>query len=40
MGDPVAQVHKGGQFPVDEHQPVPGTGPDRPPARPIARRAS
>jgi hypothetical protein len=29
MGDPVAQVHQGGQQPVEEHQPVPGTGPDR-----------
>jgi hypothetical protein len=37
MGDPVAQVHQGGQQPVDEHQPVPGTGSDRPPARPIGQ---
>jgi len=33
----VAQVHQGGQQPVEEHQPVPGTGPDRPPARPIGQ---
>jgi len=32
--DPVAQVHEGGQQPVNEHQPVPGTGPDRPLPRP------
>ncbi len=25
------------QQPVDEHQPVPGTGPDRPPARPVGQ---
>ncbi len=29
MGDSVAQVHQGGQQPVEEHQPMPGTGPDR-----------
>jgi hypothetical protein len=33
----VAQVHEGGQQPVDEHQPVPGTRPDRPPPRPIGQ---
>jgi hypothetical protein len=37
VGDPVAQVHQGGQQPVDEHQPVPGTGPDRPLPRPIGQ---
>jgi hypothetical protein len=37
MGDPVAQVHQGGQQPVDEHQPVPGAGPDRPLPRPIGQ---
>ncbi len=37
MGDPVAQVHQGGQQPVEEHQPVPGTGSDRPPTRPIGQ---
>jgi hypothetical protein len=35
VGDPVAQVHQGGQSPVDEHQPMPGTGLDRPLPRPI-----
>ena len=35
MGDCVAQVHEGGQQPVEEHQPVPGTG--RPSARPIGQ---
>ena len=37
MGDPVAQMDQGGQQPVDEHQPVPGAGSDRPPARPIGQ---
>jgi hypothetical protein len=37
VGDPVAQVHQGGQQPVDEHQPMPGTGPDRPLPRPIGQ---
>ena len=37
MCDPVAQVHQGGQQSVDEHQPVPSTGSDRPPARPIGQ---
>jgi hypothetical protein len=38
MGHSVAQVHQGGQQPVDEHQPVPGTRPDRPPPpRPIGQ---
>jgi hypothetical protein len=37
MSDPVAQVHQGGQSLVDEHQPVPGTGPDRPLPRPIGK---
>jgi len=37
MGDPVAQVHQGGQSPVDAHQPVPGVRPDRPLARPIGQ---
>ena len=37
MGDPVAQMDQGGQQPVDEHQPVPGAGSDRPPARPISQ---
>ena len=35
MGDSVAQVHQGGQQPVEEHQPVPGTGSDRPSTRAI-----
>jgi hypothetical protein len=33
----VVQVHQGGQQPVDEHQPIPGSRPDRPPARPIGQ---
>jgi hypothetical protein len=37
VGDAVAQVHQGGQQPVDEHQPVLCTGADRPPARPIGQ---
>jgi hypothetical protein len=37
VGDPVAQVDQRGQQPVDEHQAVPGTGADRPPARPIGQ---
>ncbi len=37
MGDLVALVHQGGQQPVDEHQPVPPAGSDRPPARPIGK---
>jgi hypothetical protein len=37
VGDAVAQVYQGGQKPVDEHQPVPGTCPDRPPARLIGQ---
>ncbi len=37
MGDPVAQVHQGGQQPVQEHQPVPSTGPDRPLPRPVGQ---
>ncbi len=37
MGDSVAQVHQGGQQPVEEHQPVPGASSDRPPARPIGQ---
>ena len=37
MGDPVAQVHQGGQQPVNKHQPVPGTGPDRPPTQPTGQ---
>ena len=37
MGDPVAQVHEGGQQPVEEHQPVPGSGSDRSLARPIGQ---
>jgi hypothetical protein len=35
--DSVAQVHEGGQQPVDEHQPVPGASPHRPPARSIGQ---
>jgi hypothetical protein len=35
MGNSVTQVHQGGQQPVDEPQPVPGAGSDRPSARPI-----
>jgi hypothetical protein len=30
-------MDKGGQQPVEEHQPVPGTGSDRPPPRPIGQ---
>ena len=30
-------MHEGGQQPIDEDQPVPGTGSDRPPARPIGQ---
>jgi hypothetical protein len=37
MGAPVAQADQGGRQPVEEHQPVPGTGPDRPPPRPIGQ---
>ena len=37
MGDSVAQVHQGGQQPVDEHQRVPGAGTDGPLARPIGQ---
>ena len=37
MGDAVAQVHQGGQQPVEKHQPVPGTGSDRPLPRPIGQ---
>ncbi len=37
MGDPVTQVHQGGQQPVHEHQPVPGASSDRPLARPIGQ---
>jgi hypothetical protein len=37
MGAPVAQVDQGGRQPVEEHQPVPGAGADRPPARPIGQ---
>jgi hypothetical protein len=37
MSDPMAQVHQGGQQPVDDHHPIPGTGSDRPPARPIGQ---
>jgi hypothetical protein len=33
----MAQMHQGGQQPVDEHQPVPGTGSDRPLPRPICQ---
>jgi hypothetical protein len=35
MGDAVAQVHQRGEQPVEEHQPVPGTGSDRPSTRAI-----
>jgi len=35
VGDSVAQMHEGGQQPVEEHQPMPGTGPDCPLTRPI-----
>jgi hypothetical protein len=37
MGDPVPQMDQGGQQPADAYQPVPGTGSDRPPARPIGQ---
>jgi hypothetical protein len=37
MDDSVAQVHQGGQQPVDEHQLVPGTGADRPLPRSIGQ---
>ncbi len=37
MGDTVAQVHQSHRQPIEEHQPVPGTGSDRPPARPIGQ---
>ena len=37
MGDPVTEVHEGGQQPVDEHQPVPGACSDRPLPRPICQ---
>ncbi len=37
MGDPVPQLHQGGQQPFNEHQPVPGASADRPPARPIGQ---
>jgi hypothetical protein len=37
MGDSVAQVHQGGRQPVEEHQPVPGTGPDCLLARPVGQ---
>ncbi len=37
VGDPVAQVHQGGQQPVEEHQPMPSTRSDRPLARPVAQ---
>ena len=37
MGDSVAGVHQGGQQPVDEYQPLPGTRPYRPLARPIGQ---
>ncbi|MEX5721065.1 hypothetical protein [Geodermatophilus maliterrae] len=33
----MAQVHQGGQQPVNEHQPVPRARPDRPLARPIGQ---
>ncbi|MGC0407479.1 hypothetical protein [Streptomyces ambofaciens] len=34
MGDPVSEVHEGGQEPVDEDEPVLGPGTDRPLPRP------
>jgi hypothetical protein len=37
MGDSVAQVHQGGQQPVEEHQPVPGAGADCPLPGPIGQ---
>ena len=37
MGDPVAQMDQSGQQPVEEHQPVPSTGTDRPPLGPIGQ---
>ena len=37
MGDSMAQVDQGGQQPVDEHQPMPGAGPDRPLTWPIGQ---
>ena len=37
MGDSVAQVHQGGQQPVDEHQPVPGASSDRQLPRPLGQ---
>ena len=30
-------MHQGSQHPVDEHQPMPGAGPDRPLMRPIGQ---
>ena len=35
MGDAVVQVHQDGQQPIDEHQPMLGSGADRALARPI-----
>jgi len=35
MGDSMAQMHEGGQQPIEERQPVPGTGSDRPLPWPI-----
>ncbi len=37
MGDPVTQVHQGSQQTIEEHQPIRGTGTDRPLARPIGQ---
>ena len=37
MSDSMAQMHQGGQQPVDEHRPMPGAGADRALARPIGQ---